>query len=287
MTVQQLAVDGIHLNSVVWEPVASPPPGGLTWQSLMLIHGFTGCAASWEPLARIFVARGLRVIALDLPGHGYSDAPEDPACYTVTRSAAYIATALRNLGIDSRDVILLGYSLGGRIALATALSQELRALILESASAGLATEPERAARRAGDEALATRIERHGIPAFVDEWERLPLFASQRTLPAERRQMLHAQRLRNRTVGLANSLRGAGTGSQPYLGERLDDLHLPTLLIAGALDEKYRTIAADMAERIPTARTMIVAQAGHAVHFEQPEVFASTVLDFVHGLAPTQ
>ena len=94
--------------------------------------------------------------------------------------------------------------------------QLVRSLVLESASPGLATAAERQLRRAADEALAERIERDGIPAFVSAWEQLPLFAGLAWLPAEERAALRAQRLANNATGLANSLRGMGTGAQPSL-----------------------------------------------------------------------
>src|SRR5205085_1446641 len=135
--------------------------------------------------------------------------------------------ALAALGADPRETVLLGYSMGGRMALYTALGASFRGLILESASPGLATEEERAERRASDEALAARIERDGIESFVDEWERQPLFASQSALPDETHQALRLERVRNTPLGLANSLRGAGSGTQPSLHDALSSLATPT------------------------------------------------------------
>jgi 2-succinyl-6-hydroxy-2,4-cyclohexadiene-1-carboxylate synthase len=174
---------------------------------------------------------------------------------------------------------LLGYSMGGRIALYTAFSGYFRALVLESASPGVAGSRERRERRSADEALAQRIERDGIPAFVSYWESQPLFASQNSLSTDRRALLHEQRLRNRPDGLASSLRGAGAGTQPDLHGKLPTLHLPVLLIAGALDTKYCAIAHDMAACLPAAKVEMVDHAGHTVHVEQPEVFDRLVLQF--------
>lgn len=250
-------------------------------QRLALVHGFTGSAAGWSDHLDHFAAQGMRVLAFDLPGHGASDAPDDPAFYSIERSAAQVATAARQYGFSEQDScnVLLGYSMGGRVALYTAFDGPFQALILESASPGLADDRERVARRAADECLATGIERDGVPAFVDVWERLPLWESQRRLPVERRIALREQRLRNSATGLANSLRGGGTGAQPSLWERLPELRIPVLLIVGALDGKFRRIAEQMLERLPEARLEIVPDAGHAVHFERPEVFDALVSDF--------
>jgi 2-succinyl-6-hydroxy-2,4-cyclohexadiene-1-carboxylate synthase len=176
---------------------------------------------------------------------------------------------------------VLGYSLGGRVALhyAVAAPERVAALILIGASPGIPDEAERRARREADEALARDIERDGVAAFVDRWERLPLFASQATLPAEVRASLRAQRLRNSPTGLANSLRGMGAGSQPSLWDRLPGLHVPTLLIAGELDAKYCDLARKMAAAMPAARLALIPRAGHAAHLEQPAALATAVHDF--------
>src|SRR5262249_26256974 len=128
--------------------------------------------------------------------------------------------------------------------------------------------------------LAAFIERAGVPAFVDRWEALPLWASQARLPAAVRAAQRAQRLQNRAPGLANSLRGLGTGAQAPLHERLAELPMPVLLIAGALDAKFRALASEMAAALPAAHLALVPDAGHAVHLEQPAVFDRLVAEFL-------
>jgi 2-succinyl-6-hydroxy-2,4-cyclohexadiene-1-carboxylate synthase len=247
--------------------------------TLVMLHGFTGSAASWGNILDTLAARGLRVIALDLPGHGKSSVPNDPRRYAIERCQQDILAALQELGVHKGRAILLGYSMGGRIALYTAFSGFFRALILESASPGLADPTEREQRRVSDEALAAGIERDGIAAFVDHWENLPLFASQKSLPLERREELHRQRLQNNAAGLAQSLRGIGTGVQPSLHAQLPNLHVPVLLITGELDTKFTAIARQMAQALPRAQLRIIPGAGHTVHLEQPQEFASLVSDF--------
>jgi 2-succinyl-6-hydroxy-2,4-cyclohexadiene-1-carboxylate synthase len=244
-----------------------------------MLHGFTGSAASWGRHLDALAACGWQVIALDLPGHGRSDAPDDAQCYTIENCQRYILAALQELGVKRGEAVLLGYSMGGRIALYTAFSGFFRALILESASPGLEDQALREQRRSSDEALAASIERDGMQAFVDRWEKLPLFASQSTLPAEAREALRRQRLNNRASGLAQSLRGVGVGVQPSLHARLPTLRIPVLLIAGELDTKFTAIARSMAQALPQSQLRIVPGAGHAVHLERPEEFDSIVEDF--------
>ena len=277
MESQRLAVNGTHVGVVRHGQPANRR------QTLVLLHGFTGSAAGWSDLLLRLEAPGRWLIALDMPGHGESDAPADPALYTMERTQATILAALKALGVEPREAILLGYSMGGRIALYTAFSGFFRALILESASPGLADPAEREQRRRSDNALAARIEREGVKAFVSDWEKLPLFASQGNLPPETRKALRAQRLNNRATGLANSLRGCGTGVQPALHERLKALDLPVLLLAGELDSKFCQIAGQMARSIPQASLQIVPGAGHTIHLEQAEIFAARVNEFCHAL----
>ena len=261
--------------------------------TLVLLHGFTGSAAGWGSHLDALAASGMRIVAFDLLGHGQSDAPADPQRYTMEHCQADILAALDEL-VGARDMldksalyslhpeseaILLGYSLGGRIALYAAFSGFFRALILESASPGLASPIEREERRISDEILAASIERDGVAAFVDQWEKLPLFASQQSLPAECKQALHAQRLHNCAVGLANSLRGVGVGVQPALHLRLPALSIPVLLIAGELDNKFCTLARQMAQVLPQSQLHIVPGAGHAVHLERPREFDDLIRDF--------
>lgn len=246
---------------------------------LLLLHGFTGRAANWRPLLPR-LAKQWRVIAVDLPGHGDSDAPAGIARYEMPRVAADLTELLTRRA--AAPAHWLGYSMGGRLALyVTVHHPELvRSLVLESASPGLATAAERQTRRAADEALAARIERDGIPAFVAQWEQLPLFAGLARLPEEVRTALHDQRLNNNAIGLANSLRGMGTGAQPSLWPYLGDIAAPVLLIAGALDEKFAALNERMAAAIPNATLRRIADAGHTVHLEQPALFLNSVDEFL-------
>ncbi len=248
--------------------------------TLVLLHGFSGSAAAWGSHLDILAAHGLHVIALDLPGHGRSDSPADLHYYTFDYTRSLILSALQHLHVSEGEAVLLGYSMGGRIALYTAFSGFFRALILESASPGLADPLEREQRRGSDESLAASIERDGMVAFVERWESLPLFASQQSLPDEVRVALRQQRLLNCPTGLAQSLRGAGTGVQPSLHAKLPSLRIPVLLLAGELDTKFTAIARSMAPALPLAHLRIVPAAGHAVHLERPQEFDTIIAQFV-------
>jgi 2-succinyl-6-hydroxy-2,4-cyclohexadiene-1-carboxylate synthase len=232
---------------------------------LVLLHGFTQTRQSWR---RTVAALGgsYRALAPDLPGHGQA-AERRPASFAAC--AAYVRA------LADGPCALVGYSMGGRIALHTAfaLPDLVTRLVLVGASPGIADPAEREARRRADAALADRIETIGVEAFAAEWGAQPLFAGQDERVAA---AAHADRLRNTAAGLAAALRGLGTGVMTPLWERLPGLAIPVTLVVGERDEKFRAIAERMAAAIPDARLEVVAGAGHAVQLERPEALAAAI-----------
>lgn len=246
---------------------------------LLLLHGFTGSADEWAGLTPALAGRR-EVIAVDLLGHGRSAAPDEAARYTMERCVADLLALLDELGVGQAE--LLGYSMGGRVALqlAAAAPERVGALILESASPGIADPAERAARVASDAALAEQIEARGLGWFADHWAGIPLFASQAGLPAETRAALRERRMRGSARGLANSLRGMGAGSQTSLWAALPGLTMPTQIISGALDAKYVAVGAQAATLMPDASHTIIPRAGHTLHLEAPQAFEQVVVGFL-------
>ncbi len=234
-------------------------------QRLVLLHGFSQTRQSWRRTVAALGGR-YRALAPDLPGHGQA-ADRRPASFSAC--TAYV----RALAGDR--CVLVGYSMGGRIALhaALALPAIVERLVLIGASPGIADAAEREQRRRADEALADRIEAIGVAAFAEEWGAQPLFAGQdpRVTAAA-----HADRLRNTPAGLAAALRGLGTGVMPPVWDRLGELAVPVTLVAGERDAKFRAIAERMAAAIPAARLDVVPDAGHAVQLERPQAVAAAV-----------
>lgn len=250
---------------------------------VVLFHGFTGSSANWHGLTEILNPH-YQVIAVDLPGHGRTDAPEVVSQYAMANVAADLVELI--IRLNASPAHLLGYSMGGRLALYMAIQHPhvASALVLESASPGLAEAIERERRRDQDDALATRIEAEGVSEFVDYWESLPLFSTLNRLTPDSRDAIRAQRLANTAHGLSNSLRGMGTGVQPSLWDRLTELKVPVLQITGGLDEKFVAINRQMAKRIPTSQLEIVPNAGHTVHREQPDEYSRLVLEFLNRIS---
>ena len=241
---------------------------------VVALHGFTQHGGSFEELADL-LPTGLA--AVDLPGHGLSAV--DPIDYRTTVSV--VAEYLRSFG-DAVD--LVGYSQGGRIALGLGLECPglIRKLVLISASPGIASLERRRERRSSDEQLARHIEEAGVEAFVDEWLDLEIFARlSRRSEAWRRRDRH-MRLDNTAAGLAAALRGYGQSAQPYLGDLLAGLFVPTLFMAGADDAKYRALAEQIAVAVPESAVALVDGAGHAVVGEQPVRVAELLQAWTEG-----
>lgn len=263
----------ILLQHQTWEYHTWGDPGS---PAVLLLHGFTGSHASWSKLAEKLQEQYF-VVAPDLPGHGLTDIPENWRELRLYDTADRLNVLLNKLSLSK--VAVLGYSMGGRLALHLAHQHpsQVMVLILESASPGLHSVEERANRRIRDFKLAEAIESQGMTWFVDFWANQPLFeaqsASQRALENDIRRQHHPR-------GLAQSLRGAGTGEQESLWDILPLLQMPVLVISGTKDVKFTKIAEVMARAIPDATRVAISLAGHTVHSEQPASFYDEVNQFL-------
>lgn len=234
-------------------------------EKVVLLHGFTQTGRSWERVERMAKQAGHALATPDLRGHGASGAVRPVDFPHVVADVAALA----------EDAVLCGYSMGGRIALHTALAhpERVRRLVLISTTAGIEDAEQRAQRRAADEALATEIERYGIEAFAARWGAQALFAG---LPADAAQAAWADRLRNEGPGLAAALRGLGTGVMEPVWDRLDQLRMPVAVLAGEHDAKFLAIAHRLAGALPDASLVVVPGAGHALHLEAPREVAAAL-----------
>jgi 2-succinyl-6-hydroxy-2,4-cyclohexadiene-1-carboxylate synthase len=238
---------------------------------LVLLHGFGQTCRCWGPVAPRLAGR-FGVLRLDAPGHGGS-----------AGVAADLPATGRLAAEAGGRAVYLGYSMGARMVLhvATEAPEAVRALVLVSGTPGIEDDAARAERRAADAALAARIRAEGVPAFVDHWLALPMFAG---LPPGAR--FEDERRSNTAEGLATSLELAGTGSQRPLWDDLAGIAAPTLVVAGEDDGRYAAIAARTAAAIgPNARAALVPGAGHSAHLEQPDRFGDLVDAWLDALTP--
>jgi 2-succinyl-6-hydroxy-2,4-cyclohexadiene-1-carboxylate synthase len=232
--------------------------------TIVLLHGFTNTGRSWDGVVRALP--GHESVAPDIRGHG------DASDRRPVTLEAVIADVTERA---PESFALVGYSMGGRIALhvAFALPERVHRLILIGASPGLRDAAARAHRRAADERLAAQAERETIAEFADRWARTPVLSDQTETV---RAAVDADRRRNDPAGLAAALRGLGTGALPSLWPRLGELTMPVELVVGARDSKFRATAEQMAESMADARLTVVADAGHAVHWEAPNAVAAVI-----------
>ena len=234
---------------------------------MILVHGFTQTAASWDAIEYRLTALGHDVVALDAPGHG---AHHD--MHLGLWEGADLLAAKGGRGT------WVGYSMGGRLAMHVALAHpdNVERLVLIGATPGLESAAERIERQASDELLAEELERDGLDAFLSRWLSQPLFV---TLP-EDSAGLDARR-RNTVGGLAASLRLMGTGAQDPLWDRLGEIRCPVMLVTGSLDEKFTAIAGRMESLFADAHVASMNGCGHACHLEAPDAFVGTLDAFVN------
>lgn len=245
--------------------------------AVVFLHGFMGDSGDWKDVAE-GLSDYLHIVAVDLPGHGRSlSLPKE--YYSIVGGATQVVTLMNDLSIEL--FALVGYSMGGRLALQLAVTCPSRVarLVLESTTAGLKDEEARHERIASDEQKAKELEQSSLEQFVDSWYRQPLFASLADRP-DLLSDLKARRSQNEPGELAKSLRLSGTGTMTPLWDALTSIECPTLCLAGELDPKYAALARQMAVAMPNCRAEIMPDAGHIVHSEQPEAYIARLRAFL-------
>ncbi len=245
---------------------------------LFCLHGFTGSSDDWTEAANLFSPQ-LKVYAVDLIGHGKSDSPSDINLY---RQDSIVQQLNELFSLHAGEKFyLLGYSMGGRIALSYAVKypHRLEGLILESSSAGIKDMRQREARKIQDQQLADFILNHSLDEFADYWMNLDLFNTQRRFSDERLELIRKAKLKNSKTGLSNSLIGFGTGVMNPLYDYLNKITVKTLLITGELDSKFTAINSEMVKYFPDVIHKVINNAGHNTHLEESKRFTEVVREF--------
>lgn len=244
---------------------------------VICFHGFSESGYTWDTIK----LQGYSMYRIDLLGHGSTDKPMDREPYEIPSMLEELHTVVQLVAGSSYR--LMGYSMGARLALLYTLAykDEVEQLILESGSVGIALEEERHNRLVSDDELAQKIESHDVQWFGETWSKVPIFHSQQTLAKQVQEKIFARRIHNAPQVLANTLRGSGQGSMPYVGQNLDEVKCPLLYISGALDTKYDSIRREVFHNRPNCTTVSVLGAGHNVHLEKPEQFEQVVEEFLN------
>jgi 2-succinyl-6-hydroxy-2,4-cyclohexadiene-1-carboxylate synthase len=244
---------------------------------ILFLHGFLGHNGDWNEII-MRLKDDFSCLAVDLPGHGLTKVAGTEVKYNIENCANGIITLLNQLQVDRCHIV--GYSMGGRLALYLALfyPQRFFKVVLESASPGLRTVKERDSRLKQDIDIAQKMVKMNIANFIHEWYSQPIFYTLKRNP--RFKLLKVKRLRNDLLLLSQCIRQMSVGRQPSLWHQLRENHIPILLLAGAEDDKYKQINAEMEESCPYAKRVIIGKCGHNIHFENPEKFALKVRNFL-------
>ncbi|CAN1212726.1 Putative 2-succinyl-6-hydroxy-2,4-cyclohexadiene-1-carboxylate synthase [Tumidithrix helvetica PCC 7403] len=258
--------------------------GNSSHPAILFLHGFMGDRYEFKEVIASLCDR-FYCLAIDLPGHGETQVTGGDRNFAMMHTANGIVQLLEALNI--RQCFLVGYSMGGRLALYLTLyfPQYFRKVVLESASPGLKTEVERIERLQSDRKLARELETGDLFSFLVRWYNQPLFASTKAHPDFERML--AKRLQNSPTNLAKSLYSLSTGQQPSLWEKLQENSVPLLLLAGGLDRKFVSLNTEMTcvsgNKRPNKNSMqleIIPNCGHNIHFENSDIFAQRVAGFL-------
>ena len=254
---------------ITWGRPNKPP--------IIFLHGFLGAGSDWGEIAAP-LAEDYFCVCPDLPGHGANITRDFDAQLSIPQLALELRALCAALSLSAP--IVVGYSLGGRVALAAAVRypEIMQALMLESTSAGLDTEAERQARAATDDARAAVLLADGIAAFMRTWYAAPLFESLQMRP-QLLAKLQAARMCNDARWMSKVVSELSPGRAASVWAELPSVRLRTLLLAGALDVRYTESAQRMAAAMPNAICTVVADAGHNVHLEQPTAYIQALRDY--------
>lgn len=245
---------------------------------LVMLHGFMGDSRSFNHLLES-LSEFCNPVTIDLLGHGSTSAPMLSSRYGTFEQVEDIRIIFRELNLP--PFFLLGYSMGGRLAIQTAIIhyQYLSGLILESTTFGIINDNDSTERIHKDEERATEIERN-YRDFVDKWNQAALFKSNSTHSEKRKQALMKIQKNQRPHGLANSLRGFGTGSMPSADIALRDLKIPVLILSGDKDEKFTKIGNEMNQLIKNSKHIIIPNSSHRIHIDNPDSYLQSIKNFI-------
>ena len=246
--------------------------------TILALHGFSGTGLDFSLLAEDSAhAASYLWIAPDLPGHGATGTLERSA-YSLSGMSQTLLLFLNRYGLNPH---LLGYSMGGRLALhLSTLDAPVQTCTVIGAHPGIASMAEREARAQSDRLLAAHIRKVGIKKFADEWEANPIIRSQSRIPQEALLGLQNGRRKQSPEGLAKSLEEAGTGVMSPLLPQLKPLQKPLLYVTGSEDEKFYKLSKILEEEEVITKLITLPHAGHCAHLENSRAFLSEFFKFI-------
>lgn len=270
----------LDINSTRYAVRVHQRNDSLPW--LLMLHGFMGDHRVFNHLVDE-ACKFCNPITPDLLGFGKSAKPANPNRFNDENQVRDLLQLVEL--IDEQPLFMHGYSMGGRLALHTVLadSTNFRGLILESTNCGISDPRKRKERRKVDARRSSRITEN-YSEFLAEWEQIEIFRSPLEVDSELHRQYKKIQSQQAPPALANSLAGFGTGTMTPVCDRVNQLDLPVLLIAGSADEKYQQINGDLVKRIPNA-TFASILASHRVHLDNPQLFLEKIRTFIEANNP--
>jgi 2-succinyl-6-hydroxy-2,4-cyclohexadiene-1-carboxylate synthase len=245
-------------------------------KTLLFLHGFLGNSQDFNEVINL-LSEDFYCLTVDLPGHGKTRVCGDEDCYTMSATASALIELLDSLKIAKCG--LIGYSMGGRLALYLVLNFPSRfsEVVLESTSPGLKTAEARLTRLKSDLNLAQELELIDFQHFLIKWYQQPIFQSLQN-PTDLDKLIEKRR-ENNPVELAKSLRNMGTGKQPSLWTQLSQNKIPLLLLVGESDHKFRSINEEMMSLSDITQLRIIPNSGHNIHWENMVEYVKSIIQF--------
>lgn len=256
------------------------------YKDVIFLHGFSGSSNDFKYFLDN-LPDGYNGYAFDLLGHGKSSSPKDLKKYLPKNQIKIIEEIFNYLSI--KNPVIIGYSMGGRMALAYTNNHphNVKALLLESASFGYLTELEKQNRIENDIKLADKIISDSLEDFFHYWLNIPLFDDLKKLSGQALSNLKQNKIQsNNKIGLANSLIGFSTGRMEYYLEKTDNFKLPVFLVTGENDQKFTSIAKKANELLIDSKHIIFKNCGHNVHLQKPQEFLNLIISFLLKLKET-
>jgi 2-succinyl-6-hydroxy-2,4-cyclohexadiene-1-carboxylate synthase len=235
------------------------------------LHGAVGMAADWRILAKQLASLKIGTRAVDL-WRFLECQPMPIRDFGAALVADTAAEAARGNGRA-----LLGYSMGGRLALHALLEKPhpWQAAVIVSSHPGLESAAEREARRVADAAWAAKALTGTWQNFLDEWNAQALLGT-----ASIRDPAASASLAKRRGEIARSFVDWSLGAQLPLWQRLPEITIPVLWIAGEQDLKFRALAERAVAMLPQATLKVAPNAGHRVPWEAGPWLAREVASFL-------
>lgn len=243
---------------------------------LFLLHGFLGEGSDFNPLADPLRKsnQDIEILAPSLFSKNEDEFSKVITSGCLKEAGRTLNNKIREVSLTEDENFLLGYSLGGRVALHAVIDDPglWTKVFLVSTHPGLQSESERSERRANDQIWSERFRNEAWEEVISAWQDQPVFVGTK---ATRRESASFDR-----IALSHALEAFSLGRQSLSHAEINRVSQKALWVVGERDEKFLKVISNMKERIPDTRLQVIKEAGHRVHWDQPEFLSEVVRQFL-------